>query len=68
MCTVFDAIFMVTFAPGQSAFNIVERRMAPLSKKMCGLILPHDSFGSHLNSMGETVDDELELQNFKKGS
>ena len=42
--------------------------MAPFSKDMCGLILPHDSFGSHLNSKGRTVDDELELQNFKKAA
>ena len=59
---------MVTYAPGQSAFNIVERRMAPLSKEMCGLILPHDYFGSHLNSKGETVDDGLEVRNFRKAA
>ena len=45
----FDGIFMVTYAPGQSAF-IVERRMVQLSREMCGLILPHDFLGSHLNT------------------
>ena len=30
--------------------------------------LPHDSFGSHLNSKVITVDDELELQNFKQAA
>ena len=42
--------------------------MAPLSKEMCGLILPHDYFGSHLNSKGETVDDGLEVRNFRKAA
>ena len=43
----------MVIAPGQSAFSIFERRMAPLSEKICGLILPHDSFGSHLNNTGK---------------
>ena len=42
--------------------------MAPLSKELCGVILPHDYFGSHLNSKGETVDDELEIRNFRKAA
>lgn len=32
-----DALFVATNAPGQSAFNIVERRMAPLSKELAGI-------------------------------
>ena len=40
----FDAIFMITYAPGQSAFNIVERRMVPLSKELCEVLLKHDYF------------------------
>ena len=31
-----DALFMVTNAPGRSAFNEVERRMAPLSHELSG--------------------------------
>ena len=42
-----DAYFIATNAPGRSAFNRVERRMAPLSKELSGLILPHDNYGSH---------------------
>lgn len=61
-----DAIFISCNAPGRSAFNRVERRMAPLSKELAGLILPHDFFGSHLNSRNETVDEYLEQQNFQK--
>ncbi|XP_044594835.1 uncharacterized protein LOC123272182 [Cotesia glomerata] len=59
-----DAIFYATNAPGRSAFNRVERRMAPLSRQLSGLVLPHDSFGSHLDSRGRTIDKDLELQNF----
>ena len=43
-----DAIFLFTHAPGSSAYNPVERRMAPLSKDTAGIILPFDTFGSQL--------------------
>jgi hypothetical protein len=61
-----DAMFVATHAPGQSASNPVERRMAPLSRDLCGIILPHDVFGSHLDKNGKTVDMELEKNNFQK--
>ncbi|CAF1478065.1 unnamed protein product [Rotaria sp. Silwood1] len=61
-----DALFILTHAPGQSAYNIVERRMAPLSHDLAGLILPHDHFGSHLNESGTTMNVELEKLNFRK--
>ena len=38
--------------------------MAPLSPDIAGVVLPHDHFGSHLNSKGETISKELELKNF----
>ncbi|CAF2644129.1 unnamed protein product [Rotaria sp. Silwood2] len=61
-----DALFVLTHAPGQSAYNIVERRMAPLSHDLAGLILPHDHFGSHLNDSGVTINVDLEKLNFRK--
>lgn len=61
-----DAVFIVTNAPGRSAFNRVERRMAPLSRELTGVVLPHDSFGNHLDSSGRTLDESLEKDNFKK--
>ena len=60
----FDAVIEVTNAPGLSAFNRVERRMHPLSLSMAGVILPHDTCGTHLDSQGNTVDVELEKENF----
>ena len=39
--------------------------MAPLSKKLTGLILPHDNYGSHLNERGITIDADLEKNNFE---
>lgn len=60
-----DAIFMATNAPGRSAFNPVERRMAPLSQMTSGVILQEDHFGSHLDDQGKTIDDDLEKKNFK---
>ena len=40
--------------------------MAPLSRCLAGLILPYETFGSHLNSQGQTIDDDLERKNFQK--
>ncbi|CAF2145043.1 unnamed protein product [Rotaria magnacalcarata] len=61
-----DAFILVTQAPGQTAFNIVERRLALLSHDLSGLVLPDNFFGTHLNISGLTVDAELEKMNFKK--
>ena len=44
-----DALFVFTHVPGSSAYNPVERRMAPLSKHTAGLILPFNTYGTHLN-------------------
>ena len=34
-----DAYITMTHAPGLSAYNFVERRMAPLSKELAGVVL-----------------------------
>lgn len=65
-CNNLDAIFIACHAPGHSAYNTVERRMAPLSRDLSGLILPHNHYGSHLDSNGKTCDVELERANFQK--
>lgn len=59
-----DGLFIVTNAPGRSTFDRVERRIAPLSAQLSGVILSHDACGSHLNSKGETTDLDLEKENF----
>ncbi|GBL99358.1 hypothetical protein AVEN_206775-1 [Araneus ventricosus] len=60
-----DALFIAGNAPGRSAFNRVERRMAPLSKELSGLILPHEQYGSHLDAQGNTINPKLEEKNFE---
>ncbi|KAK3737710.1 hypothetical protein RRG08_023108 [Elysia crispata] len=60
-----DACFIFSHAPGSSAYNPVERRMAPLSKMTASIILPFDSFGSHLNASNKTIDPVLEKKNFE---
>jgi hypothetical protein len=60
-----DALIMTNQAPGQALFNTVERRLAPMSHDLAGLILPHDHFGTHLNDVGVTEHAELEKANFK---
>ena len=49
-----------------AAAHRVERRMAPLSHDLAGVVLPRDTFGSHLNNKKETVDKEWEMKNFPK--
>jgi len=60
-----DALVIVNQAPEQTLFNVVERRLAPMSHDLAGLILPHDHFGTHLNDVGLTEHAELEKENFK---
>ena len=50
---------------GYSTYNRVERRMAPFSKELSGLVFPLDSCGTHLDDSGRTVDEELEKVNFQ---
>lgn len=59
-----DAVFVACNAPGRSAYNRVERRMAPLSRALAGIILPHEHFGTHLDSQGRTINVDLERSNF----
>lgn len=59
-----DYIVICCNAAGRSAFNPVERTMAPLSRKLSGVILPHDTYGTHLTDGGVTIDENLELKNF----
>ncbi|XP_055543780.1 uncharacterized protein LOC129729295 [Wyeomyia smithii] len=54
--------YIFTNAPGRSAYNRVERRMAPLSRELSGVVLP---FRSHLDAHGRTIDEDLEIENFK---
>ena len=54
----------LTQAPGLSAYNRAERKMFHLSKAISGVVLPAETFGTHLKN-GETVDEELELINFE---
>lgn len=61
-----DVLLIHTLAPGLSAYNNVERRMAPLSKELSGVVLPFESYGSHLDSSGKTINKTLEKKNFKK--
>ena len=42
--------------------------MAPLSHDLVGIVLPHDSFGDHLDGSGKTIDQKLEEKNFYAAS
>lgn len=58
-----DFLVVVTNAPERSAFNPVERRMAPLTKRMAGVLLPHNFHGNHLDKNYKTIDEALERRN-----
>ena len=49
-----DALIIALHPEGYSAFNPVERRMAPLSRELIGVIFDHQHHGVHLNSKKET--------------
>ncbi|GBP67431.1 Protein SYS1 homolog [Eumeta japonica] len=40
--------------------------MTPLSQELSGLILPYDSYGTHLDEHGTTQDHDLKKMNFQK--
>ena len=42
-----DILLYGVNAAGLSAFNPIERRMAPLSRDLAGIVLPHDYFVWH---------------------
>ena len=54
-----DASFIMTNAPGHSAYNPIELRMAPISHDVTGLVLRHDYYGSHLNEREKIIDVDL---------
>lgn len=61
-----DALFLVANCPGRSnSGNPVERRLAPLSQQTSGVVLKYDYYGTHLNDRGQTINEELERENFK---
>ncbi|CAG8605912.1 34232_t:CDS:2 [Racocetra persica] len=60
-----DTIIVACFASHQSASNPVERRIAPLSYDLASIILPYDTFRTHLNTQLRTNNEELEKRNFK---
>ena len=60
-----DCLIIALHPEGLSAFNPVERRMAPLSRELTGVIFDHLHYGNHLNSKKETIDKDLEMRNFE---
>ena len=63
-----NVYIVMIHAPGMSAYNYVECRMAPLSKALAGVVLDHDACGTHLDDSGRTIDVELEKENFRVAS
>ena len=59
-----DCAIDLTQAPGLSAYNRAERKMYHLSKELAGIVLPADTYGTHLKD-GRTIDEKLEEENFK---
>ena len=60
-----DALLISRHAPALSAHNQVERRMAPLSEALSGILLRHKTFETHLDSSRKTINTYLEKRNFK---
>ena len=60
-----DESLILTHAPGLSAYNQVERRMAPFSKTLSGISLPHETFWTNLDLSRKTINTNLEKRHFK---
>ena len=60
-----DELLISADAPNLYAYNRVERRMAPLIKALNGILLRHETFGTHLNLSKKAIDTNLEKRNFK---
>ena len=63
-----DYLTVRTHAPGQSAYNPVERSMSSLSGKLAGIVLNVFNYRNHLgnvNGQVSIVDEELGYRNFK---
>jgi hypothetical protein len=63
-----DYMSVRTHAPNQSAYNLVERSMAPFSKYLAGVILPADTHGKHINSSGVVIDADMCRKNFSSAA
>ena len=59
-----DGIFIICNDSGRSAYNEVERRMAPLTRELSGLIILHDYYSSHLDENNHTIDEKMRQNNF----
>ena len=59
-----DFLVVVCNAAGLSAYHFIARQMAPISKELAGVLLPHDAFSLHLDENSVTVDAEKEVQKF----
>lgn len=53
-----DAFFLITNAPGRSAYNLIERSLTPLSRQLSTLGIPH------LNDSAVTIDSDLKVKYF----
>jgi len=63
-----DYLTVRTHAPGQSAYNPVERSMASLSGKLAGIELDAFTYGKHIGSINgkiTVVDEDIGRQNFR---
>ena len=60
-----DALLISTHAPGLPVNNQVEKKMASLSKALSGILLPHEKFGTRLNSSRKSINTSLKKSNFK---
>lgn len=50
-----DVLLVSTHSPIVSAYYQLERRMAPPSKALTGILLPHETYGTVLDSLRKTI-------------
>ena len=60
-----DNFKIATHAPGSSAYNPIERQIAPLLKGTASIIFLFYTLGNHLDASNKIIDLNLEIKNFQ---
>merc|ERR1719450_1929400 len=61
-----DALYIVTTPSDNHLDKYIHKRMIPIAKDLCHVILPYEHFGTHYDGNNDTIDEELETLNYEK--
>ena len=63
-----DALYIATSTPGKAPNpSLIESRIVPLGKDLSKVIFPYEHFGQHYDGNNDTIDEDMERDNYAKG-